>query len=150
MKPFDLEKALAGEPVRLRNGNKAFILHKLDKASRDHLLGYFVDKTNGDVPCRWDLSGNGDIHLRDIIGMWQEPSRIINGIEVPPCLAFDEWESGAGYYVVYLEGNGFVDYRRLHKHYPWECNLVNRGLAFKTKEGAIAMAKALLNYEVEE
>lgn len=51
---------------------------------------------------------------------------------------------------MYLEGNEFVDYQRLHKHYPWECNLVNRGLAFKTKEGAIAMAKALLSYEVEE
>lgn len=25
MKPFDLEKALAGEPVILRRGNKAFI-----------------------------------------------------------------------------------------------------------------------------
>ncbi|RZN51764.1 pyruvate kinase, partial [Avibacterium paragallinarum] len=28
MKPFDLEKALAGEPVKLKNGYKAFI--KLD------------------------------------------------------------------------------------------------------------------------
>lgn len=29
MKPFNLEKALAGEPVKLKNGLKAFVLVEL-------------------------------------------------------------------------------------------------------------------------
>lgn len=83
MNPFDLEKALAGEPVKLRNGAKAFVLCNVND--------YFKDSTRpaclaGIRSCinnnkyynmlHWHLSGN--IHQDivsdyDIIEMWEEP-----------------------------------------------------------------------------
>ncbi|MDY6216693.1 hypothetical protein [Actinobacillus porcinus] len=75
--PFDLNRALNGEPVLLRNGAKAFVKFQLNKPDDDVLVGYVTDG-NVDNLCRWWLDGvsvlgDGNEHC-DIVGMWQEPT----------------------------------------------------------------------------
>lgn len=66
--PFDLERALAGEPVLLRNQSKGHILKQID----DTFIGYFDHSS----PISWGLDGSrsqaADSSF-DIIGMWKEP-----------------------------------------------------------------------------
>ena len=87
MKEFNLDAALNGEPVKLRNGNKAFICYKL---SRDfkywdgspinfNICGYILN-FNGDIAMlntAWKEDGKWTMDEtksdRDIIGMWEEP-----------------------------------------------------------------------------
>jgi hypothetical protein len=83
MKPFDLQEALNGEPVMLRNGEKAFVkynlLNEVEKLEvRDAaypLIGYRFDGTYINTTS-WSLTGKS-VHWRtieyDIIGMWEEP-----------------------------------------------------------------------------
>lgn len=52
--PFDLNRALNGEPVLLRNGAKAFVKFQLNKPDDDVLVGYVTDG-NVDNLCRWWL-----------------------------------------------------------------------------------------------
>lgn len=77
MSKFDLERALAGEPVVLRNGLKAYIRHhetELDAAPP--LLGFFV--RGGSLGLgQWAECGkhywsDGESDY-DIVGMWVEP-----------------------------------------------------------------------------
>lgn len=85
IKPFDLEKALAGEPVVLKNGKKALIYHRIP----DHYtLGYGVKVTFPLVGMIFDEDGTVDEPFaawrddgrfasatsdKDIIGMYEEP-----------------------------------------------------------------------------
>ncbi|MGC6358769.1 hypothetical protein ACNO7O_01885 [Bisgaard Taxon 45] len=84
LEKFDVNRALAGEPVRLRNGLKAFVTHKLESdlisTSQEvepyELVGFTIQngKFNG-VIC-WTLSGNFYQHVEgtgfDIVGMVDE------------------------------------------------------------------------------
>lgn len=83
MKPFDLQEALNGAPVMLRNGRKAFVkynlLNEVEKLEvRDTvypLIGYRFDGIDINTTS-WSLTGKS-VHWRtieyDIIGMWEEP-----------------------------------------------------------------------------
>lgn len=84
MKPFDLKKALAGEPVMLRSGNKALIFYRIpDKFVFDDglppaypLQGIIFNaegKISSIAEC-WGDDGRYDISesAYDIIGMVQE------------------------------------------------------------------------------
>ena len=82
MKPFDLQEALNGAPVKLKNGNKAFITFNLSnlkdwsKVTDRPLIGYSLNKSESleDLHswtlCGWSMGGSD---LFDIIGMWEEP-----------------------------------------------------------------------------
>ena len=75
-KPFDLGCALAGEPVKLRNGLKAYIYAKApDILKREHpLAGYIVDDRI--IDDNWCVNGmyygDNGMHPLDIVGMWNE------------------------------------------------------------------------------
>lgn len=85
MKLFDLEKALAGEPVELRNGSKAILYHRIP----DHytfgngikvtfpLVGmiFYEDGTVEDPSAVWRDDGRftSGTSGKDIVGMWEEP-----------------------------------------------------------------------------
>lgn len=78
LKPFDLEKALAGEPVVLRDGTKAYIRHHETQVKTSYpLIGYVADgKAEGNIMSWtedgrvfWDREGS----VGDIDGMWSEP-----------------------------------------------------------------------------
>lgn len=80
---FDLEKALAGEPVKLRNGCKAYVLADLRSiyrkiADKRCLIGTYVIEFDREAFCnslRWKCSGayyaNINQSAYDIIGMWE-------------------------------------------------------------------------------
>lgn len=78
MKPFDLEKALAGEPVVLRNGLKAYIKHNLeDYQELDFdfpLRGYLISEGYA-FERSWTIDGLSFLveSKYDVIGMWEEP-----------------------------------------------------------------------------
>lgn len=85
MKPFDLEKALTGEPVELRNGGKAILYYRVP----DHytygdgvkitfpLVGiiFYEDGTVEDPNACWKDNGRftSSTSGKDIVGMWEEP-----------------------------------------------------------------------------
>lgn len=91
MKPFNLENALAGNPVQLRGGGKAYIYYKFPDSAKKELnrpLGFpligcivndmgqitnsvFTWRTNG----TYDDESSNNKH--DIIGMWEEPTPTI-------------------------------------------------------------------------
>ena len=80
MRPFDLQEALNGAPVRLRNGCKAFIFKNIQNTpivdfDVDYpLIGMLHNHTTVHV---WSLSGKialgNDCAPGDIVGMWEEP-----------------------------------------------------------------------------
>ena len=79
-KPFDLEKALVGEPVKLRSGNKAFVLARIPESEDAGypLLGYACDKDGRFSSTeQWEINGRTtsckEDRSLDIVGMWQEP-----------------------------------------------------------------------------
>lgn len=72
MKPFDLEKALAGEPVLLRSGHTAYVVNRRP----DHLVGDAADELigwkDGGHALSWSVSGRtytDSLSALDIIGM---------------------------------------------------------------------------------
>ncbi|RZN55727.1 hypothetical protein [Avibacterium paragallinarum] len=100
MKPFDLKKALEGEPVLLLNGSKAYVLHQF-KHKPNHLkslLGYKIFTTDTgkyiESSLEWFADGSSGMpEYNTIIGMWEEPKpkRFINGIEVPDPVTEETW-----------------------------------------------------------
>ncbi|MFC1186450.1 pyruvate kinase [Pasteurella multocida] len=80
MKAFDLEKALAGEPVVLRNGYKAFIAKSIPTEhvkKEGELIGYLVEDSKFHSCATWTKDGKYNpcfsSHIYDIIGMYEEP-----------------------------------------------------------------------------
>ena len=81
MKKFDLEKALAGEPVVLGNGSKAFIVKHIPdehiKKEECELIGYLVEGSKFQSCATWTKDGKYNpclnLHIYDIVGMWEEP-----------------------------------------------------------------------------
>ena len=85
MKPFNLEEALAGNPVRLRDGRKAYIAYVIPSEyySPTPLSGYYLKRGYHSESglaanrCCWKLDGRTNKHEQrdgDIIGMWEEPT----------------------------------------------------------------------------
>ena len=85
MKPFNLDKALAGEPVMLRNGNKAeiyflvpdYYTHIDGSNILTPIRGLIFDKNNNviNLSTGWTLDGycySGCLNNCDIVGMWEE------------------------------------------------------------------------------
>ena len=90
MKEFNLEAALNGEPVMLRNGNKAYIFKDLRAISelkgkiRYPLIGIDI---NGCIVYAWSLDGRVPISSNtahnDIVGMLEEPKKQISIEDLP-------------------------------------------------------------------
>ena len=85
MKPFDLQEALNGAPVKLRNGNKAMLYYRVPDCYTHEdgvkitypLIGMIFDKNNMVCdPCAmWKNDGKFTAGRcqKDIVGMWEEP-----------------------------------------------------------------------------
>lgn len=90
MKEFNLEAALNGEPVMLRNGEKAYIFKNIQDT---HILDFKVDypligMMHNHAPVQtWSLDGRislvSDYSNGDIIGMWEEPKKQISIEDLP-------------------------------------------------------------------
>lgn len=79
--PFNLARALKGEPVKLRNGAKAFVKYVMpsDFEGSYPINGFMKDPNDLGVYVTrsWNLEGKYNEgfqeHAYDIIGMWKEP-----------------------------------------------------------------------------
>ncbi|MFA9499919.1 hypothetical protein ACERCG_05745 [Mannheimia sp. E30BD] len=91
MKEFDLEKALAGEPVKLRDGSKAYVRYDIadqlsSYESYSRLFGFVVKNNKYDCECSWSIEGKyfyGFDYDEDIIGMWEESKQPRITLELP-------------------------------------------------------------------
>ena len=143
MKEFNLDAALNGDPVKLREGSKAYVVGKIpsnltypDNELLDYpLIGVILNK-NGHltgVEVRWTINGkvfeDGKMHDADIICMWEEPKISIEDLPKP----FYPKECSEYFYTL----DGKVTYNSNY----YEHNIVSRqrainGQCFRTKEDA--------------
>lgn len=133
MKEFDLEAALNGEPVMLRNGEKAYIFKNIQDT---HILDFKVDypligMMHNHAPVQtWSLDGRislvSDYSNGDIIGMWEEPKI---GIEDLP----NPFRPEIGDEFFYLSV-GTIQYCSFYSDI--NADLMRNGQCFKTKEDA--------------
>lgn len=150
MKPFDLEAALAGAPVVLRNGQKAWVVAATERLGcKGNPHGLIVADLNGDN--YWYYSDGRFLrskeHKLDIVGMLEEKVRI-GDMDVPEPKR-RPLKKGESYYVPLLHWEGLVI------EYTWygddgDMTLLKRGLVHKTKEAAIQHAKALIALTASE
>lgn len=140
MKEFNLDEALNGKPVKLRNGNKAFICYKL---SRDfkywdgspinfNICGYILN-FNGDIAMlntAWKEDGKWTMDEtksdRDIIAMWEEPKISIEDLPKP-------FKPDIGDEFFYLSV-GTVQYCSFYSDI--NADLMRNGQCFSTREDA--------------
>lgn len=147
LKPFDLQEALKGKPVMLRNGSKAYVRHHETEVSivtGEVLLGYIEDIG----AWYWCLEGNynpnGFESQHDIIGMYSK-TRVVNGYIV---LAPETEAPALGdvYYTAEASDEEF------YLHFRWDDDsfdnrVLKRGLVFLNKEDAVANAKAMVGID---
>ncbi|ATW44424.1 hypothetical protein A2U20_05815 [Glaesserella parasuis D74] len=94
VEPLNLEKALQGAPVLLRNGNKAYIKFLMPKEYKgsSSLAGYVIDNECSEqvYTLSWHLNGKAtkeeSNHHLDIIGMYKESEPETNKVTLTlPC-----------------------------------------------------------------
>ncbi|MGX2974439.1 hypothetical protein ACWIUH_05575 [Ursidibacter arcticus] len=149
LKPFNLEKALAGEPVRLRGGEKAFVIANLRKIHPNiefefPLSGYVEGNTSSSgklLNTTWNEDGKfhtDSCSNYDIIGMWEEPEPENNTVTVtlPKTLSEPRDEM----WTIYPEG---VTTSIYNINIPKE--VFNKGIFFGSKEDAQAWYNAMRN-----
>ena len=153
MKPFNLEAALAGELVVLRDGKQAQVLYDLRNAKFRNATPYPLGGVSqcGDATT-WTTNGgfvrSGAEHGRDIVGMWEEPKprKYINGIEVP-MHETNALEIGAPYFAVVLSSTEhYADF--LWGDDKFDRGYLDAGLVFLTREDAIATAAAMKQFQI--
>lgn len=140
MKEFNLEAALNGEPVMLRNGDKAFIFKNVKNT---HVLDFEVDYPligmihNQAVVQTWSLDGRtsltNDYADRDIVGMFEEPKISVEDLPKP-------FKPKLGEYYYRITSRSFYDTLDIReKEYTdpgYDDKTVNQGNAFRTREDA--------------
>lgn len=87
MKQFNLEEALNGKPVKLRNGNKAYIVDRISDEHKPNfeyfypLLGFSVDEDNllKENSLNWTADGDYNLNVDsspfDIVSMWFDTNK---------------------------------------------------------------------------
>ncbi|HDR1858542.1 hypothetical protein ACFGYG_04765 [Pasteurella multocida] len=140
MEKFNKEKALTGEPVRLRNGSKAFVKFEIEKpySKYENLCGFMIRKEGGDSILSWDENGTylgktGESDF-DIVGMYVVKDDFIDVKLAKPLNAITIIE---GERVFYLSGRGiesFIFNKRLIGH----SLMLSSGELFKTADGALS------------
>lgn len=138
MKEFNLEAALNGEPVMLRNGEKAYIFKNIQDT---HILNFKVDypligMMHNHAPVQtWSLDGRislvSDYSNGDIIGMWEEPKKQISIEDLPK--PFYPEESSDYFYI--------LDGKVIYNSNYYNNNIISRqrainGQCFRTREDA--------------
>ena len=158
MKPFDLEEALQGKPVQLRNGDKGIICYKVPNeyiyANGDTVnypLKGMVLSNKGfiaDSNACWCEDGRYTIdvhiepeHSHDIIGMWEEPTPTVTLTLPKPFKP----KKGEKYFTIVTKSKydplSIVDTYNFET--PTDNDLINQGNAFKKEEDAQAWIDAM-------
>lgn len=142
LKPFNLQAALSGKAVMLRDGTKAYVRHHETEfhVADNMLVGYDTDG----FCLAWCENGYyyaaNEPSDSDIIGMHPE-TRVINGFEVPApeTVPLDE---GANYYLANPLTRTFYSSERW-QNTAADRRWLERGLVHLSVEGAVATAKAM-------
>lgn len=147
--PFNLERALQGEPVKLRNGHKAFVKFQVPAEYSDvnyPLIGYQIYNDNSIGHRHWTITGSCNMENDsqanfDIVGMWSEPKEQLNLL---PPKALKEPTEG----MWFLDLNREEIYQSSYtKEEPNSINskAFNLGMYFDSEEKAKAMLYFLKN-----
>lgn len=143
MKEFNLDAALNGEPVMLRNGEKAYLVGRTPAAIKMinmeyvqyPLVGYSVDANELVTIYFLNWTENGKLNIlfeennRDIIGMWEEPKISIEDLPKP----FYPEESNGYFYI----SDGKVAYNLYHSKYSeYSVQTARNGQCFRTEQDA--------------
>lgn len=138
MKEFDLKAALNGEPVMLRNGEKAYIFKNIQDT---HILDFEVDypligMMHNHAPVQtWSLDGRislvSDYSNGDIIGMWEEPKKQIGIEDLPKPF---KPKSGDGYYYINEYGVQFT--RHYDEDDDSDVGMAENAQCYRTREDA--------------
>lgn len=141
MKEFNLEAALNGEPVMLRNGKKAIIYYctpaefKFDENIPDSFpLKGMVFDLNGyldDPSVSWRCNGSFRCSEDDwdIIGMWEEPKISIEDLPKP-----FKPKSGDKYY--YINEDGISIVRCYDEDDDSDVGMAENAQCYRTREDA--------------
>ena len=142
MKEFDLKAALNGEPVMLRNGDKAYIfkdlrlISELKEKIRYPLVGININRC---IVYAWSLDGkvplSSNTAHNDIVGMFEEPKKQISIEDLPK-----PFKPKLGEYYYRITSRSFFDTLDIReKEYTnpeYDDKTVNQGNAFRTREDA--------------
>lgn len=138
MKEFDLKAALNGEPVMLRNGEKAYIFKNIQGT---HILDFEVDypligMIHNHAPIQtWSIDGrislDSDYSNGDIIGMYEEPKKQINIEDLPKPF---KPKDGEVFYYIYEYGIGCVKFYK--EDDDGDVGLAENAQCFRTGEDA--------------
>lgn len=134
MKEFNLDAALNGEPVMLRDGSKAFIFKNIKNTN---VLDFKADYPligmihNHAAVQTWALDGrislSNDCANGDIVGMWEEPKISIEDLPKPfkpkHCEEY-----------VYIAGNKV--FHRISINDDFDISLAESGQCYRTEENA--------------
>ena len=143
MKPFDLEEALQGKPVQLRNGNKAFIQTDLRKLGLLESITPYVIKgisvaSDGADWHEYSWTANGQSlegyidRDSDIIGMYEEPTPTITvTLPIP-------FKPKVGEQYFYIGGLNSMVGEGNFNNGIFEKLAVSAGFCFRTEEDAQA------------
>lgn len=145
MKKFDLKAALNGEPVMLRNGEKAYLVGRTPAAIKMinmeyvqyPLVGYSVDANELVAIYFLNWTENGKLNIlfeennRDIIGMWEEPKKQINIEDLPKPF---KPKSGDGYYYINEYGVKFI--RHYDEDDDRDVGIAENAQCYRTREDA--------------
>lgn len=139
MKEFNLDAALNGEPVMLRNGCKGVVYYKIPKEyvfsdgsnSAFPLKGLIFDEDGFIKDSSYFWTDNGfcnheSYHPNDIIGMWEEPKISVEDLPKP-------FKPRIGDEFFYLN-DGVIRY--FSSYVDSAVKLMRNGQCFRTKEDA--------------
>ena len=142
MKEFNLDAALNGEPVMLRNGCKGVVYYKIPKEyvfsdgsnSAFPLKGLIFDEDGFIKDSSYFWTDNGfcnheSYHPNDIIGMWEEPKISIEDLPKP-----FKPKDGESYY--YICGRAIEYVYKYAEISPFNRLSSENGQCFRTKEDA--------------
>lgn len=138
MKEFDLKAALNGEPVMLRNGDKAYIFKDLKTISelkekiRYPLVGININRC---IVYAWSLDGqvplSSNTAHNDIVGMFEEPKKQISVEDLPKPF---KPKSGDGYYYINEYGVQFT--RHYDEDDDSDVGMAENAQCYRTREDA--------------
>lgn len=142
--PFNLERALAGEPVITRDNCKAYVQAMVEQSEEllhYTLIGYGFNGINKEF-LHWDKNGlslKDDISCNDIIGMWKEPQPEPKTVTLTlPCPLKEP--TGRKWYV-----NSELDTPVCKDTGIYDETFISKGCYFATKEDAKAWLDAMKN-----
>ena len=162
LEPFNLEKALQGEPVMFRDGNKGVISCNLYNFIKDNiklddmypLKGIRFYKQNEHIAASsecWTLEGKlfidpNEDSPADIIGMWKDPEPVSKTVTLTLPCPLKEPREGMAFFIA-RSGQLSIDISQYEEKNPdsYSKIILEEGGYFATKEDVQAWLDAMKN-----